>query len=162
VECYIIFQDENYLSVDLVVHHYCQAMKKSKVLIITLVVFLIGLWIADEAYKKLYLYADKKPFWSGTELVQVCKIPYYSGEECLKELVTLIDGETALIRFKNKKNITTSDFDCKFAFRPFPDQPRYVFCRTWDSEGQQWDLMPEWAYYPSGEDLTKRMEKYDY
>ena len=121
---------------------------------------MLGIWLADAAYKKFYLYSTKKPFWNGTELIQVCKKPYDSSEECFKELVTLVDSNTVNIKLPNGAYKTSYDLTCYFAATSLPDQPKYVFCRSWDADGQQWDLMPAWAYLPSTNDLIKASEKF--
>lgn len=116
-------------------------------------------WFIHKAYDN-YQNGEKKPFWKGTELVQVCKTPYYSSEDCYKLNATLIDDKTARIQFPNGGYKVTSDLTCYFAAKSFPDEPKYVFCRSWDDEDQQWDFMPAWANYPSIEDLSRQLEKY--
>lgn len=147
-----------------------------------------GWWIADKAYQKFYIDAEKKPFWSGTEEVQVCKVPYYSSSECKRLKVELVDNNHARIHYlvtkkvreqtedvpteeqfkqaywnaimdNNKeaadmikdadeflhpeKNVTVeqqldvSNVECWFA-----GYVRYVFCRGWDRDGQQWEFHP--------------------
>lgn len=116
-------------------------------------------WVGSSIYNK-HLMGEKPPFWRGTELVQVCKTPYYSSQDCFKSNVTLIDKKTAQIHFPDGGYKYTEDVTCWFAGQSFPDEPRYVFCRSWDSEGQQWDFMPAWVNYPSIEDLSRNLEKY--
>lgn len=116
-------------------------------------------WFVYKAYEN-YKYGEKKPFWKGTELVQVCKKPYYSSEDCYRLNATLIDDKTVRISFPNGGYKITYDLTCYFAAKSLPEEPKYVFCRSWDSEDQQWDFMPAWAYWPSIEDLNKQLEKY--
>jgi hypothetical protein len=72
----------------------------------------------------------------------------------------LIDDKTARINFSNRGYIVTHNLTCYFSAKLLPDQPKYVFCRSWDDEGQQLDFMPAWAYYPSVEDISKDLDKY--
>ncbi len=86
---------------------------------------------------------EKKPFWSGTERIQVCKKPYYSDEDCYKLPVTNIDDTAAKIHFNNGGYKITEDLTCYFAGKMnLNGQKRYVFCRSWDDENQQWDFLP--------------------
>ena len=125
-----------------------------------IIVFIIGAgWFIKSIWDN-YKYGEKDPFWKGTELVQVCKTPYYSSEDCYKLNVTLIDKKTAQIHFPNGGYKYTRDITCYFAAKSFPDEPKYVFCRSQDSDGQQWDFMPAWANYPSIEDLSRSLDKY--
>lgn len=152
---------------------------------IGILILIAAAWAIQKGYTDLYLGGKKRPFWKGTEYIQVCKTPYYSSQDCEKQLVTLLDNKTAQIHFSKavvKDKVTgvigtlpeseleqyssryefithagdktTSDITCYFAAKQLPNQPRYVFCRSRDSEGQQWDFMPVWAYYPSMEDLN--------
>lgn len=117
-----------------------------KTTIVVITVILAVLWLADKAYQKFYINAEKKPFWSGTERIQVCKVPYYyvSNEVCYKLNVTLIDNKTAKIHFPNGGSKTTGDITCYFAAN-VDESPRYAFCRSWDGNGQQWDFFPAWV-----------------
>jgi hypothetical protein len=98
-----------------------------KKIIIVILILIVGYWIANKAYTKLYINAEKKPFWKGTEQVQVCKQPYYSSDDCYKMLVTLLDDKTAKINFPNGGYKVTEDLTCYFAYRAIKNQPRYVF-----------------------------------
>jgi len=90
---------------------------------------------------------EKDPFWTGSQMVQVCKNPYYSSDDCY-ELSTYMapDGSYAQINFPNGGYIYTYDIVCYDA-ATFGSEPEYVFCRSWDSDGQQWDFMPLWINY---------------
>lgn len=126
------------------------------------IIIFIGLtvWIAKDFYDD-YRFGKKKPFWQGTELVQVCKTPYYSSDECKRLLVTLTDNnKTAQIELENGDYITTHNITCYFAAKSLPDEPKYVFCRSWDKNNQQWDFMPAWAHWPTSEELMKLFDKY--
>ena len=108
---------------------------------IGLVVFVIlVVWGINKAYQEFYLYADKKPFWKGTELVKVCKKPYYSSDSCRKLKVTLVDNQTVKIPILKGGYMYLYNLECKFA-----GQPRFVVCSSRDSYGEQWDLMPVWV-----------------
>ena len=112
------------------------------------ILVLLGIWwLGSKAYQKYYIDAEKKPFWVGTDLVQVCKTPYYSSSDCYKLNVTLLDDKTAQIEFPNGGYKVTEDLTCYFAGLLTQDQPRYVFCRSWDSEGEHWDYLPVWVNY---------------
>ena len=113
-------------------------------------------WFIHDAYND-YKYGEKKPFWKGNEVIQVCKTPYYSSSDCYRLNTTLIDNKTAQIHFENGGYKYTYNLTCYFAAK-FGDEPKYVFCRSWDEDNQQWDFMPLWAYYPSLEDLQKKMD----
>lgn|GEM_PF-2617215 len=124
------------------------------------IVILVAIgWFVNKLWND-YQNGEKKPFWKGTELLQVCRTPYYSSKDCYKLNVTLVDDKTAQINFSNGGYKISRDLTCYFAAKSFPDEPKYIFCRSWDSDGQQWDFMPAWAYYPSMEELTKRLEKF--
>lgn len=94
-------------------------------------------WVGSKAYDN-YLNGEKKPFWKGTELVQVCKKPYYSSDECYRLKVALDGDDTAIIYFNNGGYKYVSDLTCYFS----GSEPRYTFCRSWDSDGNQWDFLP--------------------
>lgn len=105
--------------------------------------FLIGaIWGINKLWYE-YENSPKDPFWKGTDLIQVCKKPYYSSEECYKLNVTLLDKTSARINFPNGGYKVTRKIVCYNAARVEP-VPKYVFCRSWDSDGQQWDFMPLW------------------
>jgi len=126
--------------------------------LIVFVLVLIGLWWAgSSAYEKYYIQSEKKPFWKGTDVVQVCKHPYYSSNDCYQLKVTLNDNKTAKIQFDNGGYKVTEDIICWFAAQWIKGDPRYVFCRSWDSDGQQWDFLPSWAHMPTSEEQMKRI-----
>lgn len=112
--------------------------------ITAIIVLIVVGWFIHKAYDN-YQNGEKKPFWKGTQQVQVCKKPYYSSQECYKLDVTLVDDETASIRFPNGGYKVTRDVTCYFASTY--DAPKYVFCRSWDSDANQWDFMPTWVNY---------------
>lgn len=114
-------------------------------IILIIISIIVVLFVGNKIYEN-YLHGEKKPFWKGTEKIQVCKTPYYSDEECYKLNVSLINNKTAQIHFNNGGYKYTYDLTCYFAAK-FDDSPRYVFCRSWDSERQQWDFAPIWAHY---------------
>lgn len=64
-----------------------------------------GWGLADKAYKEFYLYTEKKPFWSGTEEVQVCKVPYYTSDGCKRLKVELVDNDHARIHYFITKTV---------------------------------------------------------
>jgi len=109
------------------------------------IIILIGLaiWGLIKFYDN-YRYGEKRPFWNGTELVQVCKTPYYSSSECYKLNVTLLDEDSAQIHFKNGGYIISYDVTCYFTtdYNGYGKEKRYVFCRSWDENDQQWDFLP--------------------
>jgi hypothetical protein len=98
------------------------------------------------AAKNWYYNREQSPIWEGTKRLQVCKTPYYSSDECYFLPVTLIDNKAAQIRFKNGGYIVTRNLTCYYAAERY-GQERYKFCRSWDSEGQQWDFMPASVIY---------------
>lgn len=134
----------------------------SRNIVYFIILVVVFLWIGNSLYQKFYINSEKKPFWKGTDSISVCRVPYYSSDDCNNMLVTLIDEETAQINFPNGGSKVTEDLQCYFAAKIISNQPRYVFCRSWDNENQQWDFMPSWAYYPSTEDLIIEMEKLEY
>jgi hypothetical protein len=113
-------------------------------------------WVANRIYSN-YINGEKKPFWKGTDTIQVCKVPYYSNDDCYKLNVKLVDNKNTQIFFDNGGYIFTRNLTCYFASE-YLNTPRYVFCRSWDNNGQQWDFMPIWAYYPSTKDIEKSIE----
>jgi len=100
------------------------------------------IWAIKTMYEN-YRFGKKRPFWKDTALVQVCKTPYYSTGECIKLTVKLIDNESAQINFKNGNYIVTSGVTCYFTTDyQYGKAERYVFCRSWDEDGKQWDFLP--------------------
>lgn len=126
----------------------------------TIVIVAVFIWLGDALYKKLYLYSEKKPFWKETELVQVCKHPYYSSDDCSRMNVTLFDSDTVSIKFPDGETKISTNLTCYLAARSLLNEPRYVFCRSWDEDNQQWDFMPAWVHWLSIEDLSRSIEKY--
>lgn len=111
------------------------------------IVFVIAIgWFINSKWND-YNNGEKDPFWKGTENIQVCKVPYYSSSECYKLNVDLIDKHTAQIHFPNGGFKVTGRMVCYFAGKMYNNEPRSVFCRSWDSDGQQWDFMPAWINY---------------
>jgi len=107
----------------------------------------VVIWLAKGFYDD-YRYGEKKPFWKGTELVQVCKTPYSSSSDCYQLDVKLIDEKTAQINFKNGGYVFTYDVTCYFTtIYQYGKAIRYVFCRSWDEDNQQWDFLPSWVNY---------------
>jgi hypothetical protein len=113
-------------------------------LVSILVIILIIIWLINKAHDN-YINGEKKPFWTGTQQMQVCKQPYYSSSDCYKLNVKLLDEKQAQISFPNGY-LVVSDLVCYFAAR-VNDSPRYVFCRSWDNQGEQWDFIPTWVNY---------------
>jgi hypothetical protein len=115
--------------------------------ITTLIIIAIAGWFiykADQNYK----YGEKPPFWKGTSFIQVCKVPYYSSDECYRLNVTLIDKNIARINFDNGGYVYTHDVTCYFTTTYlYGNEHRYVFCRSWDNDDQQWDFAPLDTYY---------------
>lgn len=115
----------------------------------SIIVFIISIavliWIGYKIYD-WYTNGEKKPFWTGTSIVQVCKKPYYSSGDCYKLKVSLLDEKTAKINFENGGYVTVSDVTCYFAAKS-DNEPRWTFCRSWDRDGNQWDLLPNWINY---------------
>ncbi len=115
--------------------------------IVYITTFIVSvIWIANKIHDN-YINSEKKPFWTGTEEIQVCKKPYYSSKECYKLNVSLLSKKSAKINFPNGGYIFTNNLTCYFAGNSGKDRPRYVFCRSWDSENNQWDFMPNWVNY---------------
>lgn len=102
-------------------------------------------WFINKLWSD-YQNGEKDPFWKGTEVVQVCKTPYYSSKECHKLKVSLIDKKTAQIYFPNGGYKVVEELTCYYAASIY-NTPKYVFCRSEDNEGQQWDLLPAWVNY---------------
>jgi hypothetical protein len=114
-------------------------------------IFMLGLILggsvwAYNAVKDWYYNREQSPIWEGTKRLQVCKTPYYFSDECYFLPVTLIDNKTAKIHFKNSGYIITRNLTCYYAAEIY-GKDRYKFCRSWDSEGQQWDFMPANVIY---------------
>lgn len=101
---------------------------------------------------------EQKPFWKGTEYLQVCKQPYDSSGECYKANVTLVNSKTAIIELAKGSRKRVSNIRCYYSARTIESQPDYIFCRTWDSNNEQFDILPLHAYWPSAEDLDKIIE----
>lgn len=111
-----------------------------------IVLILLAYWAIHPVYDR-YRFSEKKPFWSGTNEVQVCKAPYYSSGDCYKLNVRLSeDNKSAIIYFPNGGYKVTFDIECYNA-ATFNQSPNYVFCRSWDDSDQQWDFMPTWVNY---------------
>lgn len=107
------------------------------------IVFVIGIvWFINHKPND-YKNGETDPFWEGTERIHVCKVPYYSSQECYTLKVTLIDKKTAQIYFPNSGYKITYRVTCYFS--TIYKGPRIVFCRSWDNDGQQWDFEPAWV-----------------
>ena len=76
-----------------------------KEIIATILILIIGWWVVDKAYQEFYLHAEKKPFWNGTEEVQVCKVPYYTSGGCKRLNVELVDNDRARIHYFVTKTV---------------------------------------------------------
>lgn len=76
-----------------------------RTIIAVILIILVGWWITDKAYQKFYLHAEKKPFWSGTDEVQVCKVPYYTSDDCKRLKVELVDNKHARIHYFVTKTV---------------------------------------------------------
>jgi hypothetical protein len=140
-------------------------LKKAMKILVKIVVAFTVLVSVGLGIKALYVRhyeSQKKPFWKGTEHVQVCKMPYYSSDDCFRAIVTILDETNVRIHLPNGSYKDTSDLTCYFAARAFAKEPRYVFCRSWDSDDNQWDLLPVWVYHPSLEDVSREIKKYSY
>lgn len=89
----------------------------------------------------------RDPFWKGTDVVQVCKKPYYSSNDCYQLNVFIADDKSyAQIYFPNGGYLITEDIECYKAAN-LDNSPEYVFCRSWDDESNQWDFLPRWVNY---------------
>lgn len=86
---------------------------------------------------------DAKPFWTDSEYLQVCKVPYYTSEGCNELEVTLVNETTARIHLSNGGYKVTNKLTC-YKGSVAGQEPKYVFCRSWDSDNQQWDILPTW------------------
>jgi hypothetical protein len=109
-----------------------------------IVFFIILIIIGFKLYEK-WENAEKNPFWKGMELVQVCKKPYYSSDECYKLNVSLLPNKSAKINFNNGGYIFVFRLNCWFSGAI--NTPRYTFCRSYDNDGNQWDFLPSWVNY---------------
>ena len=87
--------------------------------------------------------ADAKPFWENTAMVQVCKKPYYSSQDCTDMSAMLLTDNSVLIDIPSQKDVVSRELTC-FNNKVGGSGQKYVFCRSWDSNGQQWDLFPTW------------------
>ena len=81
-----------------------KAEKDNSVNILTLVGYIIMIlaiiWIGKKIYHRFFdNNGEKEPFWENTEFMKVCKVPYYSSNECYKLNVRLIDEKNAQIYF---------------------------------------------------------------
>lgn len=118
-------------------------MSFNKILIF---IFLVGsVWyVTDWIYDK-WQSAEKKPFWRGGEIVLVCKKPYFPPVNCYQLYVTLSrDLKEATINFPNGEMVRVKDIHCWKGGSGFVRSPDYVFCRSLDKTGQQWDFIPAW------------------
>lgn len=115
------------------------------IIYIAVLVYIV-VWAGNKLHQK-YINAEKKPFWTGTQEIQVCKKPYYSSNECYKLNVLLLNEKSTKIYFPNGGYIVTGNLTCYFAGNSGKDRPRYTFCRSWGSESNQWDFMPSWVNY---------------
>lgn len=111
-------------------------------------ILIVGvLWYGASFIKSKWDNRERPPFWQYKDMVQVCKKPYYSSEECYKLWVTLAeDKKTAVINFENGSTIMVNRVVCYNAAE-LDNRPDYVFCRSWDSKNNQWDFMPTWVNY---------------
>jgi len=88
---------------------------------------------------------DAQPFWSGTSTLQICKKPYYDSSECQILTTKLLGGGRVQIFDNNGNSVIASDLACYKGGNPYDDMEDYVFCRSYDSEGGQWDIFPTWV-----------------
>ena len=84
---------------------------------------------------------DSSPFWNGTSTLQICKKPYYSTSECFFLTTKLLNRDSVQIYTGDGGSFVSTDLTC---FKGGYDKD-YIFCRSWDSSGQQWDILPSWV-----------------
>ena len=79
---------------------------------------------------------EKKPFFTGTEKLMVCKRPYYNSMSCYNLSVRNNDGETMIVFFENGGNIELEDIYCTETIH------NDGICQGVDKEGNTWDVLP--------------------
>lgn len=89
---------------------------------------------------------ERKPFWRGVGMLQVCKKPYTSSQDCQYLNVELIDNKTVKINLNERSYLMGFNLSCQMS-ASVHSEPRYVFCRSFDGEGNQWDLLPQEVNY---------------
>lgn len=112
--------------------------------IIILIVLLVIGYFGYKFYQDWKL-GERNPFWKGTDIVQVCKQPYYSLKDCAPFRVTLLNNKTAKIQITKSVYKYTYKLVCYLGGLNY--SPDYVFCRSWDNDNNQWDFMPVWVNY---------------
>jgi hypothetical protein len=117
-------------------------------IIVVLIVLIVGGFWAFNKVKDWYESRQQSPFRDGTERIQVCKVPYYSSDQCYFLTVTLIDDKTAKINFKNGGYKITRNLTCYWGGNTNAGQG-YRICRSWDSDGTQWDFFPVSIVHPA-------------
>jgi hypothetical protein len=110
---------------------------------VLLALFTVGVlvWLIYTAWND-YLYGEKQPFWKGIAPIQACKVPYYTNSGCYKVLATLLDNKNAQFLLGDR-NVVVHKLVCYFTTNYEKGiGEKYVFCRSWDKDDNQWDLFP--------------------
>lgn len=79
---------------------------------------------------------EKKPFFSGTETLVVCKRPYSDSTSCYNLNVQNDSDEAMTIFFENGGKIELDDMYCTETV--YNDD----ICQGVDNEGNTWDVLP--------------------
>lgn len=87
---------------------------------------------------------DASPFWTGTSTLQICKKPYYATSDCSFLTTKLIDADSVQIYLEDGSSTVNTDLTCYNGGNSSAGEG-YVFCRSYDSSGGQWDIFPSWV-----------------
>lgn len=79
---------------------------------------------------------EKKPFFTGTEKLMVCKRPYFDNSSCYNLNVRNNDGEAMTIFFENGGSLELEDMYCTETIHDDD------ICQGADKEGDTWDVLP--------------------
>ena len=106
---------------------------------------IVTFWITRVVVLK-YNNDERAPFWRGVGMLQVCKKPYASTQDCQYLNVELKDKKTVKINLNERSYIMGFNLTCQMS-ASVHSEPRYIFCRSFDAEGNQWDLLPQEVNY---------------
>lgn len=99
-----------------------------------------GIWLGGEKLFNLYVeHRDLKPWFTGTEMVRACKMPYQNHSECYKLNATSDGNGFTTIHFNNGGYLKGETTECSKAGSV---ETVDRFCRFTDSKNDQWEILP--------------------
>lgn len=111
-----------------------------KALFLLLAIGGIGVWGVSALFAKAQEYYYSKPWFSGTQVQIVCKVPYYTNNDCYSLPVTVENGKVTTIGFPNGGYITGEGECTRAASGVGYNFSR--FCSLNTSTLERWDIFP--------------------